>query len=137
MRSGMTRARVAGGVFTAIMLAGCAGNPFGGQTANVAPPTDNMAGRWMLAAPNAPVCGMNFSGVPGAQEGKVAPEGGCPEKFYLSRRWTLEQSALTIIDDENNPLATLTLAGGRFEGPSNAGTPVTLARQPTLAAPAN
>jgi hypothetical protein len=134
----MTRARVAGGAFAAIMLAGCAGNPFGsGQTASVVQPADNMAGRWMLAAPSAPVCGMNFGGPAGAREGKVAPEGGCPEKFFLSRRWALEQGALTILDDENNPLATLTLASGRFEGTSTAGTPITLARQPTLAAPAN
>ncbi len=132
------RVRIATGVFAAVLLAGCAGNPFGTrQTASVAAPTDNMAGRWMLAAPNAPVCGMNFGGPAGAREGKVAPEGGCPEKFFLSRRWTLEQSSLTIIDDENNPLATLTLAGGRFEGPSNAGTPMTLSRPPNLAAPAN
>ena len=133
----MTRARVAGGAFAAIMLAGCAGSPFGGQPASVAAPTDNMAGRWMLAAPNAPVCGMNFTGPAGAHEGKVSPEGGCPEKFYRSRSWALEQGALTIIDDENSPLATLTLAGGRFEGSSTAGTPITLARQPTLAVPAN
>jgi hypothetical protein len=96
-----------------------------------------MAGRWMLAAPNAPVCGMNFTGPAGAREGKVSPDGGCPEKFYRSSSWALEQGALTIIDDENNPLATLTLAGGRFEGASTAGTPITLARQPTLAAPVN
>ena len=44
-----------------------------------------MAGRWILAAPNAPTCGINFSGAPGVQQGTLLPEGGCPEKFYLSR----------------------------------------------------
>ena len=66
-----------------------------------------MAGRWILTAPNAPSCGMNFAGAPGAREGTVSPEGGCPGKFFLSRRWALEQDALVINDDENNPLARL------------------------------
>jgi hypothetical protein len=82
----------------------------------------------MLSAPNAPVCGMNFAGAPGAREGRVAPEGGCPEKFFMSRRWSIEQDKLTIIDSENNPLAQLNLADGQFQGKSITGTPVTLTR---------
>ena len=127
----MTKVRVAGGVFIALMLAGCTGEHFSfGGSAPEAPPPPNavMAGRWMLAAPNAPACGMNFGGAPGASEGTIAPEGGCPGKFFLSRHWASEQGALVINDEENQPLAHLNLADGRFVGQSTAGTPVTLAR---------
>jgi hypothetical protein len=127
--------RTATCVVVALLLAGCAGGPalIGTGPTAAQPQEFTMAGRWMLAAPNAPVCGMNFSVASGARAGKVAPEGGCPENFYLSRTWALEQDALVINDDENNPLGRLKLAGGRFEGQSTAGTPLTLSRQPTLA----
>ena len=125
----MAKAWLAGGVFIAMLLAGCAGSPFGGQSASSATIPDGMAGRWMLAAPNAPICGLNFGGAPGTREGKVAPEGGCPEKFYMSRRWALEPDSLVITDDENNPMARFTLVGSRYEGQSTTGTPVTLTRQ--------
>ncbi len=121
--------RVAGGVLVASMLVGCAGSPFGGATPPAAPSlTVDMTGRWILAAPNAPSCGMNFAGAPGAREGTVAPEGGCPGKFFTSRHWMLDQNALTINDHENQPLAHLTLADGAFEGQATAGMPVTLSR---------
>jgi hypothetical protein len=84
-----------------------------------------MPGRWILAAPNAPTCGMNFTG---ARSGKVSPEGGCPGNFYLSRTWALEQDALVIKDEGDNTLARLPNAGGRFEGQSAAGLSVTLSR---------
>jgi hypothetical protein len=87
-----------------------------------------MAGRWILAAPNAPTCGMNFAGAPGAQSGSIVPEGGCPGNFFTSRRWTLDQGTLMISDDENQPLASLSFAGGRFEGQATAGMAVTLSR---------
>jgi hypothetical protein len=87
-----------------------------------------MTGRWMLAAPNAPACGMNFTGRPGANEGNVAPEGGCPERFFTSRRWTLQQTALTISDDDNSALARFAFTGDRFEGKSDSGTALTLSR---------
>jgi Protease inhibitor Inh len=123
----MTMVRAAGSILIALSLAGCAG---GGSLGGSTPPAADtgMPGRWILAAPNAPVCGMNFAGPLGAREGSVAPEGGCPGKFFLSRRWTLEQGALVIIDDGNQPLAQLSYAGGRFEGQSSAGMPVTLSR---------
>ena len=127
-------ARAAGGVLMALTLAGCTSGQFGSAAPEAAQTLDSMAGRWMLAAPNAPVCGMNFGGAPGAREGTVAPEGGCPEKFFMSRRWTFEQDKLTINDRDNNPLAQLNSVGGRYEGQSTAGTPVTLARP---AAPVN
>ena len=91
--------------------------------------TDVMAGRWILAAPNAPTCGINFSGASGVQQGSLAPEGGCPERFFLSRSWMLSQNALSIIDDGGQVLAQLTFANGVFSGTSAAGTPVTLTRQ--------
>jgi hypothetical protein len=87
-----------------------------------------MAGRWMLSAPNAPACGMNFEGAPGQTQGAIEPEGGCPGKFFMSRHWQLAQDQLTINDHENEPLAQLKFAGGHFEGQSTAGTPVRLAR---------
>jgi hypothetical protein len=128
LKKNVLMARAAGGVLMALMLMGCAGGQFGGAAPEAAQTPDGMAGRWMLSAPNAPACGMNFGGAPGAREGSVAPEGGCPEKFFMSRRWVFEQDKLTINDHENNPLAQLNSAGTRFEGQSSAGTPVTLTR---------
>jgi Protease inhibitor Inh len=125
----MITGRAAGGVLIVLILAGCAGSPFGNSTPEApAAPTAEMAGRWMLSAPNAPSCGMNFGGAPGAQQGTVAPEGGCPGKFFTSRHWTLEQGSLTINDHDNQPLARLSFAGGRFEGQATAGMAVTLSR---------
>ena len=123
----MSRWRVAGPMLIAATLAGCAGGASLSDSA--APPAElTMPGRWMLAAPNAPACGMTFTARPGASEGSVSPEGGCPERFFTSRRWSLRQSALTISDDSNNELAQLSYAGDRFEGKSSSGTVLTLAR---------
>jgi hypothetical protein len=125
----MSRIKFAGGILIASMLGACAGNPFG-DTAPITPaPNSDMAGRWILAAPNAPTCGMNFSGAPGAQSGRIVPEGGCPGNFFTSRRWTLDQGALMISDDENQPLARLSFASGHYEGHATAGMTVTLTRQ--------
>jgi hypothetical protein len=126
--------RAAGGILMALLLAGCAGGQFGGAAPEAQVP-GGMAGRWILAAPNAPTCGMNFTGAPGARTGNISPEGGCPGNFYLSRRWALDQDALVINDDENNPLARLPSADGRFEGKSTAGLSISLTRPP--APPAN
>ncbi len=117
--------RAAGCVFIASLLAGCAGGAL--ENATPAAPPAEMAGRWMLAAPDAPSCGMNFGGAPGAHQGTVTPEGGCPGKFFTSERWTLEQGTLLINDRANQPLAHLTFANGRFEGQDTAGMAVTLA----------
>jgi hypothetical protein len=127
--------RVAGGALIALMLAGCAGQGF--SLGNKPQADTPMAGRWILAAPSAPNCGMNFTGGPGARNGNVSPEGGCPGNFYLSRHWLFEQDALVINDDEDNSLVRLQLTGGRYEGISTAGLSVTLARQPTLAPSGN
>jgi hypothetical protein len=127
-----TTARIAGGVLIALLLGGCAGGQSltTGGTANAQAPETGMAGRWILAAPNAPTCGVNFRGLPGAREGSVAPEGGCPGKFFLSRRWAFDQDALVINDDEGNALARLAPADGQYSGQAVAGFPVTLARPP-------
>ena len=86
-----------------------------------------MAGRWMLSAPNAPPCGMEFEGEPGQQQGAIDPDGGCPGNFFTSRHWTFGAGhTLTIADHDNQPLAQLNLAEGRFAGQSTAGMPVTL-----------
>jgi hypothetical protein len=128
-------ARIAGGALIALMLTGCAGQGF--SFGNKPQADTAMAGRWILAAPNAPTCGMNFAGAPSARSGNVSPEGGCPGNFYLSRHWLLEQDALVINDDEDNMLARLPSTGTRFEGTSVAGLSVSLVRQPVLAAPGN
>ena len=130
-----TAARIAGGVLIALLLGGCAGGQGlttggGAAAANAQAPETGMAGRWMLTAPNAPMCGMNFTGGAAAKTGKVSPEGGCPGNFYLSRTWALDQDTLVINDDANNALVRLSNSGGRFEGTSAAGLPVTLARPP-------
>jgi hypothetical protein len=122
----MSMVRAAASVLIALSLGGCAGGSFGGLAAPA--PDTSMAGRWILAAPNAPSCGMNFAGAPDARHGTVSPEGGCPGNFFMSRGWTLEQGALLINDEDNQPLAHLSETGGRFEGQSTAGMPVTLSR---------
>jgi Protease inhibitor Inh len=120
----VTTGRVTGVTLIALMLGGCVA----GTTPGVQTPNTDMTGWWMLSAPNAPPCGMEFGGAPGAREGTIMPDGGCPANFFMSRRWTLDQDALVINDKESNPLARLNTAGGRFEGRSTAGTPVSLAR---------
>jgi hypothetical protein len=117
-------------LFLALMAAGCAG---GGLTpgASSSAPDAGMPGRWMLSAPNAPMCGMNFTASAGARSGKVSPEGGCPGNFYLSRSWALESGDTLVIKDESDEaLARLPNTGGGFEGQSTAGLTVTLARPP-------
>ena len=98
------------------------------QTAQSQTTADVMTGRWILAAPNAPTCGINFNGAPGVQQGTLSPDGGCPEKFYLSRSWALDQKTLVINDDNGQPLAQLEFTNGAFSGTSAAGTPVMLTR---------
>jgi hypothetical protein len=116
--------RVGGGALLALLLAGCAAGLRSGVTGATA--ERPIPGRWILAAPNAPTCGMNFSG--SARSGKVSPEGGCPGNFYLSRTWALENDTLVINDEDGNALARLPNVGGQFVGPSAAGLSVTLSR---------
>ena len=119
---------IAGGLVIATMLAGCAGERLAAPVVAPATPKVDMAGRWLLSAPNAPACGMNFEGAPVDKQGTIQPEGGCPDNFFMSRHWQLVQGTLTINDHKNKPLAQLKFAGGRFQGQSTAGAPVSLTR---------
>jgi Protease inhibitor Inh len=80
------------------------------------PPPVDLAGRWRLTAVGTGGCFMTFGSAPGAVEGSIAPEGGCPAKFFTSRKWTFEHGVLIIRDHKGEPLAQLSFADGRFEG---------------------
>lgn len=93
------------------------------------PPPVNMAGRWTLSAPGSASCAMNFGAAPGAADGTVAPEGGCPGNFFTSRKWAYEDNGLVIRDHTGQPLARLALGpSGRFDGQATTGQAVTLGR---------
>jgi hypothetical protein len=93
------------------------------------PPPVNMAGRWSLNSPGSGGCAMNFGGAPGAAEGTIAPEGGCPGNFFTSRKWAFESNQLIIRDHTGQPLAQLAFgASGRFDGQATNGQPVMLGR---------
>ena len=126
----MIAVRAAIGVLVVLTLTACAGEQFSlGSSAPAPTPADSsIHGRWTLSTPNAPSCGLEFAGAPGARTGKVAPDGGCPGGFYMSRRWAMEGDALTITDGGSQLLAQFKPNGTRFEGQSTAGMPVTLAR---------
>jgi hypothetical protein len=120
------------------MLAGCAGERVNGLfssgpqdpvTTGSIGPQAAMTGRWVLVSPGRGQCNVNFSGGPGAPNGGVAPEGGCPGNFYTSRNWNFEQAGLILRDHTGAPLGQLSAAGhGRFDGRSVAGEPITLYR---------
>jgi len=65
---------------------------------------------------------------PSALEGPIAPEGGCPGKFFTSRKWVYDQAGLTMRDHNGQPLAQLAGDGAQFNGTATSGEPVTLAR---------
>ncbi len=72
---------------------------------------------------------MSFGSAPGAGQGTIAPEGGCPGNFFTSRKWTFERGTLFIRDHKGEPLAQLSFAGGRFEGHETGGTALSLSRK--------
>ena len=119
-----------------LSLAGCGGGglslsgsgPAPEVAAPAAPPV-SLAGTWLLSSPGRGQCRMTFgAATPGAAEGTIAPEGGCPGKFFTSRKWTFDQAGLTMRDHKNQPLAQLSGNGGAFEGKATAGEQVTLTR---------
>jgi hypothetical protein len=122
----------------AIALAGCGAdrfgdyNPFTPKPAAssghaVAAPID-MNGRWMLASQRGQ-CAMTFRGTPGAAQGSVAPEGGCPGDFFTSRHWVFERDGLVIRNHNGEPLGQFAIASAaRFDGRSIAGEAMTLTR---------
>jgi hypothetical protein len=97
-------------------------------SAGSVPPSD-LAGRWTLSSAGTASCAMTLGAVQGATEGTIAPAGGCPFNFFTSRKWTYNETGLTIRDHNAQSLAQLTPAGpNRFEGKTTAGQEVALAR---------
>jgi hypothetical protein len=92
------------------------------------PPPVDLTGRWRLTAGGNGACFMNFGRMPGAAQGTIAPEGGCPGNFFTSRKWTFEHSDLIIRDHKGEALADLSFAGGHFEGHQTAGGAISLSR---------
>ena len=116
----------------AAALGACTTSSGSVQTATVTAPASQapeMNGRWVLSSTAGGVCAMNFS-TAGANDGTIRPEGGCPGKFFTSRKWTYEGTSLVIRNHNSEPLGQLsTVAPGRFEGQMAAGgTPISLVR---------
>lgn len=119
-----------------LSLAGCGGGGLSLSGSSAAPevaapaaPPVSLAGKWLLSSPGRGQCRMTFgSAGPNAAEGTIAPEGGCPGKFFTSRKWTYDQAGLTMRDHNGQPLAQLAGSGGAFEGKATAGEQVTLTR---------
>jgi hypothetical protein len=119
-----------------LALTGCSGidwpgsssSPTAAQPQAGAPPV-SLAGRWQLSSPSRGQCNMTFgASSPAAADGTIAPEGGCPGKFYMSRKWTYDQTGLTLRDHNGQPLAQLAGEGGNFQGKATSGEPVALMR---------
>jgi hypothetical protein len=157
-RSGQIRVKGTGAVVAAAavaLLSGlCAcssttllgGSPEPETPVNVAapstvPPPVDLAGRWQLSAAAGGACMMNFADTsgPGAAQspapqaptpqGTIAPGGGCPGSFFLSRKWTFENGLLHIHDFKGKPLAQMSYVGGHFEGQDASGSALTLSKQ--------
>jgi Protease inhibitor Inh len=115
-------------------LSGCAGSQPQPETAAAPPPPPpppppiELGGRWRLSQVGAAGCYMNFGSAPGADQGTIAPEGGCPGKFFTSRKWTFEHGVLIIRDHKSEALAQLSFANGRFDGQANGGAEISLSR---------
>ncbi|MGI8526101.1 MAG: AprI/Inh family metalloprotease inhibitor [Pseudolabrys sp.] len=124
--------RLATAAAVTLVLGGCAAGLPG--SADTGAPSATMTGRWMLAAPNAPMCGLMLRETVNAQGGSVAPDGGCPANMYLGSQWVLEQGVLIIKSHDDEPLARLNAVGDSFQGQSASGTPVTLTRYSVPAA---
>jgi hypothetical protein len=124
-------------LLTMLALAACntdgigsagSGTSSAGLSSPAAPPTA-IAGRWLFSSPSRGQCNMTFGAANvAASDGTIAPEGGCPGKFYMSRKWTYDQDGLTMRDHNGQPLAQLSGTGGRFDGKATTGEPVALAR---------
>ena len=133
---------VAAALLAPFVLAACASgpsgfaDPFASRTAQPTPPPEPAApavamnGRWMLASTNGAMCGMNFTSAPEGTSGKIAPEGGCPGRFFTSRQWRFEQGGLLILDHKEQPLAQLASSEppGSFQGRARSGISVSLTR---------
>ncbi len=123
-------------ILVLLALTGCSGidwpgsssAPTAAQPQAGAPPV-SLAGRWQLSSPSRGQCNMTFgASSPAAADGTIAPEGGCPGKLYMSRKWTYDQTGLTLRDHKGQPLAQLASGGGGFQGNATSGEPVALMR---------
>ena len=121
-------ARCSSAALLAASLGACAGTMSGALTDVQPAPKIDMNGRWLLSAKTSPPCGLVFKASADGASGSITPEGGCPEDFFKSRIWSFETGDLVIQNQDNELLAQLRFVGGRFEGKSTIGTPVTLAR---------
>ena len=122
-----------GGGLGGIDLGGSAAPPAAAPAPAMTAPPVSMAGRWLLSSPGRGQCHMNFgagaAAAEGAIAGTIAPEGGCPGKFFTSRKWAFESNQLIIRDHTGQPLAQLAFgASGRFDGQATNGQPVMLGR---------
>ena len=144
--AGAAKAAVALVLFT--VLSGCStGSIFGSQpeaapapaaaaeteTEVAAPPPVDLAGRWQLSAAAGGACFMTFGKVPGTAsaslQGTIAPEGGCPGNFFMSRKWAFEHGMLIVRDFKGRQLAQLSYLGAHFEGQDASGSALTLSKQ--------
>jgi hypothetical protein len=122
-------------LIASLTVAGCSGVSWPGSSGpapaavQASPPPVSLAGRWMLSSPGHGQCHMTFgSAGPAATEGTIAPEGGCPGRFYMSRKWTAEGGAVVMRDHTGQPLAQLSFDGTTYQGKATGGEPVTLLR---------
>jgi len=98
------------------------------RPASTRPPVD-MAGRWQFTSTAGGACAMVFDAMPGSGEGTIAPQGGCPGKFFTSRRWVYDHDTLIIRDHKGEPIARLAFSPpARFEGQAGAGETISLSR---------
>jgi hypothetical protein len=133
---GRRGAKAAAALLVLAALAGCASAPkpepppVAAAPPPAAPPTPtppiDLAGRWRLTAAAGGACFMTFGDAPGATQGTIAPEGGCPGNFFTSRKWTFEHDALIIRDHKGQTLAQLSFTGGHFEGQDDKGGTLSL-----------
>ncbi|MDB5598311.1 MAG: protease inhibitor Inh [Xanthobacteraceae bacterium] len=92
-------------------------------------PAVDVGGRWTLASAGGGSCAVTLSGAPGAAEGSIKPEGGCPGKLFTSRKWSLQQGALVIQDHTGAQLAQLAMSSpAQFAGTAGGGQQLTLSR---------
>jgi hypothetical protein len=123
-------------LLASLALAGCNTDGLGttpgaspGAFSQPSAPPAPIAGRWLFSSPGRGQCNMTFGSANAtAAEGTIAPEGGCPGKFYMSRKWTYDQGGLTMRDHNGQPLAQLSGAAGHYDGKAASGEPVALAR---------
>ena len=126
--------RASAPILVLLALTGCSGIDGLGSSspqsaAQPSGPPVSLAGRWQLSSPSRGQCNMTFgASSPAAADGTIAPEGGCPGKFYMSRKWTYDQTGLTLRDHNGQPLAQLAGEGGGYQGKATSGEPVALMR---------